>query len=260
MRKTILITGSTDGIGLATAQNLASAGHNILLHGRNADKLEATKTKIEGQVETYLADLSDMGEVEKLASAVLSAHEKLDILINNAGVYKTSVTKIGGKDVRFLVNTFAPLILTRRLLPIIPGDGRVVNLSSAAQAEVEPDVLRGLRDTNDFNAYAQSKLALIIWTQELARNLPEGPVVVAVNPGSLLASKMVKEGFGLAGNDLSIGADILCSAALDAAFSAVSGKYFDNDVGQFIAPHASLLTPGYAQDIMRVMDNILTDL
>ena len=74
-------------------------------------------------------------------------------------------------------------------------------------------------------AYAQSKLALTIWSREMVKELPDGPIVVAVNPGSLLASKMVKEGFGIAGNDLQIGADILCQAALDDSFADASGKY-----------------------------------
>ncbi|MEM1361855.1 MAG: hypothetical protein AAGF94_09085 [Pseudomonadota bacterium] len=79
------------------------------------------------------------------------------------------------------------------------------------------------------DAYVQSKLAITIWSAEMAKSLPEAPAVFAVNPGSLLASKMVKEGFGVAGNDLNVGADILVAASLAPDFASASGKSFDND-------------------------------
>ncbi|MEP0175443.1 MAG: hypothetical protein ABJD02_08595 [Paraglaciecola sp.] len=90
---------------------------------------------------------------------------------------------------------------------------------------------------DDFQAYAQSKLALTIWSNQESKTLKPTQVSVAVNPGSLLASKMVKEGFGMAGNDLSIGSEILVKAALSDEFADASGKYFDNDSKQFAAPH-----------------------
>lgn len=132
-----------------------------------------------------------------------------------------------------MVNTLAPFALTNALLPIIPSDGRVLNLSSAAQAPVDVRALTGQVKLDDMGAYAQSKRAITIWSQKMAREFPNGPAVIAVNPGSLLASKMVKEGFGVAGHDLQIGADILCQLALDEAFSGASGKYWDNDSGGF---------------------------
>ncbi|MEO0764022.1 MAG: SDR family NAD(P)-dependent oxidoreductase, partial [Pseudomonadota bacterium] len=220
MAKTILITGSTDGIGLLTASKLAADGHTVLLHGRSAAKLEAAAAEVGGTTGRYTADLSDMEAVEGLAAAVRADHGRLDVLINNAGVLKAPETVLeSGLDIRFVVNTFAPYLLTLRLLPIIPRDGRIVNLSSAAQAAVDLDAMLGRRRLDDMSAYAQSKLAITIWTRALAKTLPDGPVVVAVNPGSLLASKMVKQGFGIGGNDLNIGADILCDAALGARFA-----------------------------------------
>ncbi|MBT8434501.1 MAG: SDR family NAD(P)-dependent oxidoreductase, partial [Gammaproteobacteria bacterium] len=94
MQKIILITGSTDGIGLATAKMLVSQGHHVLLHGRNPAKLEAAEKSLselagDGRVESYVADLSRMGEVEALAKAVIERHDKLDVLINNAGIFRT---------------------------------------------------------------------------------------------------------------------------------------------------------------------------
>ena len=261
MSKTIFITGASDGIGKLTATVLAPQGHTLLLHGRNPAKLEAAAAEIGGNTELYIADLSRMGDVEAMATQVLDRHGELDVLINNAGVLKTSKPRTPeGLDVRFVVNTLAPYVLTRRLLPIIPKTGRIVNLSSAAQAPVDVEAMAGRGALEDMAAYAQSKLAITIWSRELAAELSDGPVVVAVNPGSLLASKMVKEGFGVAGNDLRIGADILCAAALDASFADASGKYFDNDAGGFRPPNAAALNAGHAQAVMRAMDEILAGL
>ncbi|SMX31387.1 SDR family NAD(P)-dependent oxidoreductase [Actibacterium lipolyticum] len=254
MTKTILITGATDGIGLLTAKTLAAEGHNVLLHGRSDEKLQAAAREVGGNPQTYRADLSRLDEVSELADAVLSTHDHLDVLINNAGVYKTSETRTkDGLDVRFVVNTIAPYVLTRRLLPIIPKDGRVVNLSSAAQAPVDPAAMRGKTALDHMGAYAQSKLAITIWTQDMAKGYPDGPVFVAVNPGSLLASKMVKEGFGVAGNDLQIGADILRRAALSDAFADTSGKYFDNDAHRFGLPHPAADDTGHVAAVMEVL-------
>jgi NAD(P)-dependent dehydrogenase (short-subunit alcohol dehydrogenase family) len=258
MQKLILITGSTDGIGLETARKLSAKGHNILLHGRNPAKLDAAKRMLGGDVEGYVADLSKMADVEELAKSVTAKHKKIDVLINNAGVFKTSdpITP-DGLDVRFVVNTLAPYALTQRLLPVMDASGRVINVSSAAQAPVNLQALAGQARLADMEAYAQSKLALTIWSRELAKQLPDGLVVVAVNPGSLLASKMVKEGFGVAGNDLSIGADILDRAALSDEFASASGKYFDNDAGRFAEPHADALDPQKSEKLMDVIEDVL---
>ncbi len=258
MSKTILITGSTDGIGLLTAQKLAASGHRVLIHGRSTTKLEAAAKQIEGEVETYIADLSDMDAVKALAAEIRSKHDRLDVLINNAGVLKTPKAILdNGLDIRFVVNTFAPYLLTELLLPIMPSGGRVVNLSSAAQAPVDLDAMRGKNRLGDMDAYAQSKLAITIWTRELAKSLPDGPAMIAVNPGSLLASKMVKEGFGMAGNDLNIGADILMDAALSDRFADASGAYFDNDSRDFANPHGAALDGAHASQVMEAIRTLV---
>lgn len=251
MTKTILITGATDGIGLLTAKTLSAEGHTVLLHGRSAEKLEAAAKEVGGTPETFRADLTNLDEVRAMAAAIRDRQGSLDVLINNAGVYKTKATQTPeGLDVRFIVNTIAPYVLTQELLPILQPEGRVVNLSSAAQAPVNVDAMHGTVSLDHSGAYAQSKLAITIWTQEMAKDHPDGPVFVAVNPGSLLASKMVKESFGIDGNDLRIGADILRRAALSEEFADASGKYFDNDSGRFAQPHPAARDKGQVAAVM----------
>ena len=266
MRKTILITGATDGIGLETARMLVSEGHHVLLHGRNPSKLENAERTLrdlggDGRVEAHVADLSRLRDVEALAAAVAGKHEKLDALINNAGVYRAAdPVAEDGRDLRFVVNTIAPYLLTQRLLPLLGPEGRVVNVSSAAQAPVDLKALAAGGGLSDSAAYAQSKLALTMWSRRLALSLgEEGPAVIAVNPGSMLGSKMVKDAFGVDGGDLRIGADILTRAALDDAFADASGKYFDNDSGRFAPPHPDALAPQKTEEIVRVIETILDE-
>jgi len=264
MPKTILITGATDGIGAITAEKLVRANHNVIIHGRNSNKLQATESKLStlnmGLVDSYIADLSDLKQVEKLATMIMEKYSHIDVLLNNAGVYKTNspIAKTG-LDVRFIVNTLAPYLLTRRLSSIMDTSGRVVNLSSAAQAPVELNALRGEKKLEDpFSAYAQSKLAITMWTKELAKTLDENaPILMAINPGSLLASKMVKEGFGMAGNDINIGADILIKACLSDEFSMANGKYFDNDIGQFSDPHPAGIDEKRCKELVEEIERLL---
>ena len=266
MRKTVLITGSTDGIGLETAKMLVSTGHHVLLHGRNPAKLEQAEKTLSalpdgGSVESYLADLSRMADVETFAKAVVDNHARLDVLINNAGIFKVSdPTTQDGFDVRFAVNTIAPYLLTKRLLPLLGTSGRVINLSSAAQSPVDTAALQGQVKLSAMDAYAQSKLAITMWSRQLALSLKgHGPAIVAVNPGSMLGSKMVKEGFGVAGGDIRVGAEILTRAALSDDFAAASGAYFDNDSGRFASPHPDALDPQKSERIVRALEAILAE-
>lgn len=267
MQKTILLTGATDGIGLETAKMLAAEGHSLLLHGRNSEKLQKVAKDIFAinpavKLETFVADLSRMEDAVKLANEVLDQRKTLDVLINNAGVYNAPKAETeDGLDIRFAVNTIAPYLLTKRLLPILGPSGRVVNLSSAAQAPVNLRALAGQGHLSEGGAYAQSKLALTMWTTYMAGNsLGEGPMLVSVNPASLLGSKMVKQAFGVEGGDLRIGADILCRAALSQEFADASGKYYDNDGKCFANPHPDALSPEKNKDVVRVIETVLAEL
>lgn len=265
MQKTILVTGATDGIGLETVKMLVADGHNVLLHGRNREKLANVARELSilpggGKVESYIADFSRMTDVEKLSEAIIIKHEKLDVLINNAGVFVVSESNtIDGLDVRFAVNTIAPYLLTKKLLPLMGTSTRVVNLSSAAQAPVNLKALKGsLGQLSAGDAYAQSKLALTMWSFDMANSLRnDGPSIIAVNPKSFLGSKMVRQAYGATGGDLRIGADILCRAAFSDEFSGASGKYFDNDIGTFAHPHPDALNRRKCKELVTVIEEIL---
>ena len=262
MQKTILITGSTDGIGLETARRLVAEGHHVLVHGRSAAKVdrvvrELSEANGDAKVEGFVADLSRPDQREELATAVSDAHASLDALINNAGVFSTPGEDRGAFDLRFNVNTLAPYVLTKQLLPLLGTTGRVVNVSSAAQAPFELTTLRGEAESHNA-AYAQSKLALTTWSHELAQRLgADGPIIVAVNPGSLLGTNMVKTAYGIAGGDVGKGADILCRAALSDEFAEASGKYFDNDTGRFGDPHPDAVDPSKGAEMIDILERLL---
>jgi NAD(P)-dependent dehydrogenase (short-subunit alcohol dehydrogenase family) len=263
MNKTILITGSTDGIGLATAKSLVKLGHTVLLHGRSDSKLadakiQLTKFTKPEHIFTYKADLSSISETKALAVKIKENHKKLDTIINNAGVFIVPKTvSSDGLDVRFMVNTIAPYILTQQLLSLLDNTGRVINLSSAAQSPVSANELLKPSSLSDGAVYAKSKLALTMWSRQLALSLGKsGPVIIAINPKSFLGSKMVEQAYGVAGGNLQIGADILVKAALSQEFSDASGRYFDNDIGQFTSPHPDALNADKIAEITQVIEKI----
>lgn len=262
MKKTILLTGATDGIGLETAKKFLSLGHLVLLHGRNPEKLAKVEKELSalGMVESYVADLSNLSNIESLVLAIRDKHKHIDVLINNAGVYKTSESITSdGLDVRFVVNTIAPYLLTKKLLPLLGAGSRIINLSSAAQATVEIDALLGLSKLDDYGAYAQSKLAIIMWSRHMAEVFDsKSPIIIAVNPGSLLASKMVREGFGQEGRDINIGVDILVSLSLDEKHLKCSGLYYDNDAGKYNSPHVDGFDKKRIDEVVSTIEKILS--
>nr|WP_298925891.1 SDR family NAD(P)-dependent oxidoreductase [uncultured Erythrobacter sp.] len=258
---TILITGATDGIGFETAKKLASRGYTLLLHGRSAEKLKTATAAIreaypDAALQTYRADFAALPDVAAMAEKIAQDHDRIDVLINNAGVLKLPQPILAnGHDARVVVNTFAVDVLTRGLLPIIASQGRVVTLSSAAQSPVDIALMTGKGGNADaMDAYAQSKLAVTMWSRAMALAHPQGPTFIAVNPGSLLASKMVREGFGVAGKDLSIGADILVRSAEDAEFAAMSGRYFDNDARDWGRPHPDAEDDARSAEMARLIN------
>lgn len=289
MTKTILITGSTDGIGKLAALKLAAAGHNVYLHGRDADKLAsviveikavATGTAIDN-INGFVADFSDLTAVRKMALEVNKKLSKLDVLINNAGIYTTgSTTTKEGLDVRFVVNYLGPYVLTNALLPLLKtstntdasGDSRarIVNLSSAAQVPVNYKAFAGQVSLDDKDAYAQSKLALTMWSMDLAGAVAADSIdVIAVNPGSLLNTRMANDAYGQYWAPADKGANIITELAISDEFATDTGKYFDNDIkdgahgevkGAFGQPHANALNKETIAELERQTQAVLQSL
>jgi NAD(P)-dependent dehydrogenase (short-subunit alcohol dehydrogenase family) len=235
--KTILITGSTDGIGRQTALDLAQTGAAILLHGRDPTRGERVLhaiRKVTGndRIEIFIADLASLNQVRSLAEKVHQKHKSLDVLINNAGVYETT-RKISqdGFERTFAVNHLAPFLLTHLLLDLLKrgAPSRIINVSSMAHASsIDFENLQGEKHYGGYDAYALSKLCNMLFTYQLARRL-EGTGVTAncLHPG-VISTKLLKAGWGVGGSPVAEGSKNSVYLATAPELDGVSGKYFMN--------------------------------
>lgn len=262
--KNILITGSTDGIGKLVAIKLAKEGHSIYVHGRNEEKLASVISEIKSKSENdkihgFVADLSDLDAVKKMAVKVNDEVSHIDILINNAGVFKVpfSVDR-NALDLRFAVNYLAPYLLTKELIPLIKkgSDARIINLSSAAQVPVSYDAVLGKKEVSINESYAISKLALTMWSFRLAKEL-KGIAVIAVNPGSLLNTKMANEAYGEHWSPAEKGSDILYDLAVSEKHAGITGKYFDNDNGVYANAHPDAYDEQAINELIKFSDKLI---
>jgi NAD(P)-dependent dehydrogenase (short-subunit alcohol dehydrogenase family) len=231
----VLVTGSTDGLGLATARRLAALGACVLVHGRNPRKLERVLAGISSGGESgphgYLADLSSLDEARRLARDVAAEHERLDVLVNNAGVVSLDrQLSRDGIELAFAVNYLSHFLLTLELLPLIEaGGGRVVNVASIGQQAIDFDDVMLERDYSASRSYSQSKLAQIMFTIELAERLgPEATVAVnALHPATLMDTKMVRGFGGRVLSTVAEGVEATVRLAAGAEVDGVTGRYFD---------------------------------
>lgn len=268
MVKTIVITGSTDGIGKLAAIKLAKEGHHLYLHGRNSKKLDRVIKEIKAlsaneHIKGFVADFSDLEAVKEMGQEMNKELSKIDVLINNAGIYKSATAKNKeGLDIRLVVNYFAPYLLTNALLPLLhKGTApRLINLSSAAQAPVSHEALSGQISIGEQEAYAQSKLALTMWSFYLAKT-QASIAVIAVNPGSLLDTNMVREAYGEFWSSADKGGDILYDLAISDAYNGITGKYFDNDKGKnkgdFGKAHSDAYSEEKIDQLIKVTEAII---
>jgi NAD(P)-dependent dehydrogenase (short-subunit alcohol dehydrogenase family) len=194
MDLTVLITGSTAGVGRYVTERLAAQGAHVLAHGRDQAKLDQLGKEVPGSITTYRADLSSLDEVHDLAQRVRQEHQSLDVLINNAGV-GSGEPKQGrqlskdGNELRFAVNYLAPVLLTRGLLPVITG--RVINEGSLGMDEIDFDDLTMEHRYNGTLAYCRSKLALAAWTFDLADE-NDGILANCIHPATFMDTEMVR--------------------------------------------------------------------
>jgi NAD(P)-dependent dehydrogenase (short-subunit alcohol dehydrogenase family) len=237
---TVLITGSTDGVGRLVATHAAAAGARVLLHGRSDAKGRDTVEKIQREssrthVEYYRADLASLDEVRRLADEVISAHDRLDVLINNAGIGfgppgDGRAMSRDGHELRFAVNYLAPFLLTHRLLPTLrrSAPSRIINVASIGQAPIDFDDVMLTREYDGRQAYGQSKLALVMLTFDLAVVLQgTGVTANAIHPATLMNTKMVAEAGIPPQSAVEDGADAIFHLATSPELDGVSGRFFD---------------------------------
>ena len=236
--KTILVTGATDGVGRVVAERLGAAGAYVLVHGRNEGRGKTVVAAIEakgGKGELLIADLASLAEVRRLADAVRTRTDRLDILINNAGVgsggqgAKRQVSA-DGYELRFAVNYLAGFLLTSELLPLLKtsAPARIVNVASAGQQAIDFEDVMLTRGYSGVRAYCQSKLAQILFTFDLAEELKgSGVTINALHPASYMDTTMVRQAGVTPWSSVETGADAILNLAASPALEGRSGLYFD---------------------------------
>ena len=237
--ETILITGSTDGVGRHVALELATVGATVLIHGRSRERAESLLGEIRKRGNNaaafYQADLSSLAEVRELAARVRKEHERLDALINNAGIGSRSGgaqrrTSTEGYELRFAVNYLAGFLLTRLLLPLIVASApaRIVNVASAGQYSIDFEDVMLTRGYDGGRAYAQSKLAQVMFTVDLAHELEgSGVTVNCLHPATYMDTTMVREGGISPISTVDEGAAAILNLVRSPALEGRSGLYFD---------------------------------
>jgi NAD(P)-dependent dehydrogenase (short-subunit alcohol dehydrogenase family) len=233
--KTVLITGATDGIGRETARGMLATEWHVFVHGRSRAKAERAAGELMaeqrgGEVTPVWGDFSRMSEVLSLAQQALELAPRLDVLINNAGVFETRKRLTDdGFEMTMAVNHFAPFLLTRRLLPaVLATQGRVLVVSSMAHQSGHVDLsdLTFEHGYEGYGAYAASKLANLRFTRSLAHRLEgTGVTANALHPG-VIGTKLLRAGFGMGGAPLEQGARTSIYLASSREVEGVSGKYF----------------------------------
>lgn len=235
MRGVALVTGSTDGLGREVALRLGGAGYHVIVHGRNQERGEAVVEAIEareGSASLIIADLGSMQQVRAMAAQVLRDYDRLDVLVNNAGIGRGADTSVRseseeGYELRFAVNYLSHFYLTHTLLPLLreSAPARVVSVSSTAQQPIDFDNVMLEREYDGTRAYAQSKLAQIMMTIDLAEEL-EGTGVTfnAVHPAVYMATSMVLNRGGTPFTTIDEGADPVIQVVTSPL--AGSGHYY----------------------------------
>ncbi len=236
----ILITGATDGLGKAVAMQLARAGATLLLHGRDEARGQQTLEEIRAQTGNprlywYRADFAALSQVRALAERLAREQERIDVLLNNAGI-GTTLTGGGarqesedGYELRFAVNYLAPFLLTRLLLPTLrqSAPARIVNVSSAGQAPINFRDVMLERRYDGVQAYCQSKLALIMFTFDLAEELPATAVTAnCLHPATYMPTKMVLAARGSSVSTIEEGVQATTHLITAPELEQVTGRYY----------------------------------
>jgi NAD(P)-dependent dehydrogenase (short-subunit alcohol dehydrogenase family) len=235
--RTVLVTGATDGLGRALAGELAADGWTVLVHGRDEARGQAALEEIRARtgnedLRLYLADLASLDEVRRLADAVLGAEQRLDVLVNNAGIGGSGDRweSRDGHELRFAVNYLAGYALTRRLLGLLRSSApaRIVNVASAGQTAIDFGDVMLEHDYDGWDAYRQSKLAQVLFTFDLADELRgTGVTATCLHPATFMPTKMVTDGGIAPASTLEEGVEATLRLIRDPALDGVSGVYFN---------------------------------
>jgi NAD(P)-dependent dehydrogenase (short-subunit alcohol dehydrogenase family) len=234
--RTALITGSTDGVGRVVANRLGEMGARVLIHGRDqqrGERLVAAVRSSGGTAEFLAADFASLDEIRRLADTVRRTEPRLDILINNAGIGTAGASRLtstDGHELRFAVNYLAGFLLTNLLLPLIRNSApaRIVNVSSAGQQAIDFDDVMLTRGFSGSRAYCQSKLAQIMFTVDLARELANSGVIVnALHPATYMDTAMVRRAGVTPISTVEEGAEAILQLAVSPAVEELSGRYFN---------------------------------
>jgi NAD(P)-dependent dehydrogenase (short-subunit alcohol dehydrogenase family) len=235
--KTVLITGATDGIGKQTALELAEMGATVLVHGRDPRRAEKAVKQIKKatgheKMKTLMADLSSLKQVRRMAEQVIENHDRLEVLINNAGVYENRHRiSQDGFEMTFAVNHLAHFLLTNLLLDLIlkSSPGRIINVSSQVHAShIDFDNIQAEKHYSAYEAYSLSKLCNILFTYELADRLQNtGVTVNCLHPG-VIDTKLLKAGWGMGGSPVTQGSKTSVYLATAPELNTVTGTYFKN--------------------------------
>ena len=243
-----LVTGATNGIGRATAQALAARGASVIVHGRDRRKAEAAVNGIveatrNRAVEPIVGDLAELDQVRRMAAEFRARHKQLHVLLNNAGLVAFDRrTTHDGFEAHFGVNHLAPFLLTNLLLDTLKSSApaRVVTVASAVhnRCRIDFDDLQAARSYGGIGAYANSKLANILFTTELARRLDGAGVTAnALHPG-VVATGLAGDATGLMALGWKFAKNFMISPekgartsiylAESAEVGGISGRYFSN--------------------------------
>lgn len=236
--RTVLITGATDGLGRALSRELASQGAALILHGRSAAKGRELLAELRAEtgndrLSFELADFASLTAVGELADRVLATYDRLDVLVNNAGIGVELARRESedGLELTFQVDYLATYVLSCRLSPLLvrSAPARVVSVSSAGQAPIDFDDVMLERRWDGVQAYCQAKLAQIALTFDLAERLaPAGVTVNALHPASYMPTKMVV-GLFTPQSSVQEGVRHTLRLVTDPALGTVTGAYFDRD-------------------------------
>src|ERR1700704_7146951 len=237
--KTVLSTGSTDGVGRYVAAKLAAAGAKVLIHGRDKERAKTLVDEMRGQghIEPifYQADLSSLAGARQLAEAVLAGHKRLDVFISNAGIgSRTSgperQTSADGHELRFAVNYLSGFLLVHLLLALLKASApsRIVNVASLGQHPIDFEDVMITKGYSGTRAYAQSKLAQIMFTIDLSRELEgSGVTVNALHPATYMNTTMVREGGIAPISTVEQGGEAILHLAAGDDMSGKSGLFFN---------------------------------